>query len=198
MLEAMGNEVSATEGESEEKEEEDEWTSREEDEVSGGLWSLSHEVEDGQQVCVLTCAATGSSQAQLCQSGAEHLRLLRHPSIVKFLSYDPSLSPLVMVTEAVLPVWGVVSGMCEEGMVTGWRDIAKGLAFLHDKAKLSHNSLCCECVFVCANTSHWKIGGFEAAAHHSKINHTVRLQTPLIVHSSTVSLSLQFIETIAA
>ena len=66
------------------------------------------------------------------------------------------------------------------------------------QAKLSHNSLCCECVFVCANTSHWKIGGFEAAAHHSKINHTVRLQIPLIVHSSTVSLSLQFIETIAA
>ena len=84
MLEAMGNEVSATEGESEEKEEEDEWTSREEDEVSGGLWSLSHEVEDGQQVCVLTCAATGSSQAQLCQSGAEVSRLytVRNPSDV--------------------------------------------------------------------------------------------------------------------
>lgn len=40
-----------------------------------------------------------------------------------------------MVTEAVLPVSSVMSGMCEEGMVTGWRDIAEGLAFLHDKVK---------------------------------------------------------------
>ena len=85
MLVAMGNEVSAREGEREEKEEDDESTSREEAEVSGGLWSLSHEVDDdGQQVCVLTCAATGSSQAQLCQSGAEVSRLytLRNPSDV--------------------------------------------------------------------------------------------------------------------
>ena len=45
------------------------------------------------------------------------------------------------------------------------------------QAKLSHNSLCSECVFVCPNTSRWKIGGFEAAALHSKINHSVRLHT---------------------
>ena len=41
-----------------------------------------------------------------------------------------------MVTEAVLPVRGVMSGMCEEGMVAGWRDIADGLSFLHDKVML--------------------------------------------------------------
>ena len=68
----MGNEVSAGEGRREEKEEEEDgWTSREEAEMSGGLWSLSHEVEDGQRLCVFTCAAASSSQAQLCQSGAE-------------------------------------------------------------------------------------------------------------------------------
>ena len=38
-----------------------------------------------------------------------------------------------MVTEPVVPVRSVMGGMCEEGMVTGWRDIAEGLLFLHDK-----------------------------------------------------------------
>lgn len=80
----MGNEVSAGEERPEEKEEEDGWTSREEAEVSGGLWSLSHELEDGQELCVFTCTATSASQAQLCQSGAEvnHHYILQNPSDV--------------------------------------------------------------------------------------------------------------------
>ena len=42
------------------------------------------------------------------------------------------------------------------------------------QAKLSHNSLCCECVYVSASTSQWKIGGFEAASLHSKTDAAVR------------------------
>lgn len=41
-----------------------------------------------------------------------------------------------MVTEPVLPVKSVVSEMCVEGMVTGWRGVAEGLAFLHDKVSV--------------------------------------------------------------
>ena len=65
----MGNEVSA--GEAEENEEEGGWTSREETQASGGLWLLSHQLDDGKEVCVFTCTATSAAQAQLCQSGAE-------------------------------------------------------------------------------------------------------------------------------
>ena len=67
----MGNEVSAGEGEPEEKEEEDGWTSREDSEVSGGLWALSHELADGQELCLFTCSAASPAHAQLCRSGAE-------------------------------------------------------------------------------------------------------------------------------
>ena len=70
----MGNEVSAGEGEreeTEEEEEEEDWTSREETEASGGLWSLSHQLEDDREVCVFTCSATSASQRQLCQAGAD-------------------------------------------------------------------------------------------------------------------------------
>ena len=70
----MGNEVSAEEGGKEEDgkgEEEGEWASMEETEASGGLWSLSHDVEDGEEVCVFACAATSAAQSQLCLAGAE-------------------------------------------------------------------------------------------------------------------------------
>lgn len=72
MLSAMGNEVSAGEGgDPEENGEGEDWTSKEETEASGGLWSLSHHLDDGKEVCVFTCSATSISQTQLCQSGAE-------------------------------------------------------------------------------------------------------------------------------
>ena len=68
----MGNEVSSAEdGQEAGERESDGWTSREEAEVSGGLWRLSHELEDDQEVCLFTCTASSVSQTQLCQSGAE-------------------------------------------------------------------------------------------------------------------------------
>ena len=112
-----------------------------------------------------------------------------------------------------------MSDMCVEGMVKGWRGVAQGLIFLHDKvrvcwkwlseedfgrhcflspsppippspmlqAKLSHNSLCCECVYTCVNTSQWKIGGFEAATHHSKIDDKVCRNTEYYMETDGTS-----------
>lgn len=66
----MGNEVSAGEGEAEERDEGG-WTSKEESEASGGLWSVSYQLDDDQEVCVFSCLASSASQTQLCQSGVE-------------------------------------------------------------------------------------------------------------------------------
>lgn len=71
MRSGMGNEVSAGEGDPQESGEEGDWTSRKDSEASGGLWLLSHLLEDGEEVCVFTCSATSASQMQLCRSGAE-------------------------------------------------------------------------------------------------------------------------------
>ena len=38
-----------------------------------------------------------------------------------------------MVTEPVVPLYRVLEGLCVEGMVIGWREIAQGLSFLHSK-----------------------------------------------------------------
>lgn len=65
----MGNEVSAGEGEPEDGASSGEES--EQKEASGGLWALSQELEDGEDVSVFTCTASSQSQADLCRAGAE-------------------------------------------------------------------------------------------------------------------------------
>lgn len=65
----------------------------------------------------------------------QHLRLLRHPNILKFLSCEVSHDYIAMVTEPVAPVSRVLEHMCVEGLVMGWRGVALGLSFLHDKVR---------------------------------------------------------------
>ena len=71
MRSVMGNEVSTGEGEREDGG--SRRTDEEEDgcEVSGGLWVMSQDVEDGEEVCVFTCLASSSSQTERCMAGAE-------------------------------------------------------------------------------------------------------------------------------
>ena len=66
-------------------------------------------------------------------SPLQHLRLLRHPNILKFLSCELSHDHITMATEPVIPLNQLLERMCMEGLVMGWRGVAQGLIFLHDK-----------------------------------------------------------------
>ena len=103
----------------------------------------------------------------------QHLRLLRHPNIVKFLGNQQSSDQLMIVTEPVIPVVRVLEGLSVEGLVMGWRGVACALDFLHGKAKISHNNVSEECVYVSTVDSQWKLGGFETARHFKKIDTSV-------------------------
>ena len=103
----------------------------------------------------------------------QHLRLLRHPNIVKFLGTQKLSDQLMIVTEPVIPVIRVLEGMSVEGLVMGWRGVACALDFLHGKAKISHNNVSEECVYVSTVDSQWKLGGFETARHFKKIDTSV-------------------------
>jgi len=78
-----------------------------------------------------------------------------------------------MVTEPVLPVLGVLPDASLECLVMGWRGLVNGLIFIHTKTALSHNNLSLLCVYVSTVNSQWKIGGFELACKHSKIDSNV-------------------------
>lgn len=75
-----------------------------------------------------------------------------------------------MVTEPVILVGSVLVETSMECVVMGFRGVANGLEFLHTKAGLSHNNLSMLSVYVSTLDSQWKIGGFETAIHHKKID----------------------------
>ena len=105
----------------------------------------------------------------------QHLRLLRHPSIVKFLGCDASHDQILLVTEPVIPVLRALGDTpAMDSVVMGWRGLGAGLDFLHQKANLSHNNLSTNCVYVNVLDSQWKLGGFEAACAPKAINRMVR------------------------
>ncbi len=104
----------------------------------------------------------------------QHLRLLRHPNILKYIGSEVSMDAITMVTEPVFPVLYVLSDASLECVVMGWRGLANGLTFLHTKAGLSHNNLSLMCVYASTGNSQWKVGGLELAIKHSRIDHKVR------------------------
>ena len=101
------------------------------------------------------------------------MRLLHHPNIVKFLDTQQSSDQLMIVTEPDIPVVQVLEGMSVEGLVMGWRGVAYALDCLHGKAKISHNNVSEECVYVSTVDSQWKLGGFETVRHFKKIDTSV-------------------------
>ena len=74
--------------------------------------------------------------------------VLHHPNIIKFLGTQQSSDQLMIVTEPDISVVRVLEGMSVEGLVMGWRGMACALDFLHGKAKISHNNVSEECVYV--------------------------------------------------
>lgn len=105
----------------------------------------------------------------------QHLRVLRHPNLLKFLDSEMSHEGIMLVTEPVVPLLHMLKDASVEAVVVGWRGVGAGLSFLHDKAGLSHNNLNRSCVYVNTLDSQWKVGGMEAAARHKDINAKVLL-----------------------
>ena len=105
----------------------------------------------------------------------QHLLLLRHPNIIKYLDSEMSDDQIVMVTEPVVPLPLALQDTNMDTAVMGWRGVASGLDFLHRKAGLSHNNLHVGCVYVNMVDGQWKVGGFEAAARLKEISPMVRV-----------------------
>ena len=68
-------------------------------------------------------------------STTQQLLKLRHPNILKFISSHSTHESIVMTTELVIPLSPVLSSFKFDGLVTGWRDLATGLRFLHDPVR---------------------------------------------------------------
>eukprot|EP00095_Tigriopus_kingsejongensis_P002410 maker-scaffold934_size79169-snap-gene-0.32 protein:Tk02410 transcript:maker-scaffold934_size79169-snap-gene-0.32-mRNA-1 annotation:"protein-associating with the carboxyl-terminal domain of ezrin" len=128
-------------------------------------WSLHHAQRDDEGVTVFIGQATESRLGAL----ETNLKLFRHPNVLRFISSCTAQGKLYLFTEKISPLSAVLAHQSQYQIVLGLFDVLTALEFLHERAKVLHNNLNLNAIFVTPN-GRWKVGGMEFAKRFHDMN----------------------------